>query len=211
MQDMLCMFPLSLITRLQSCRCCLRPSILTPSQVRMHLCLETRDSARAWWVKQCSSARESSRVTNPRMWPMASTATPGSGWHAAETRCADSAAHSRPQISRMRPRLSVAASIMRASVYVLRSRALVELQSLHAHGPVLLRCLAVTDFETVLLRAADHVHGSEHMRLLVMQAEEGRRLLAVSQQAQRERSKCMPGGHASMPLSLPVSRVCEPS
>lgn len=67
------------------------------------------------------------------MWPIASTATRTSRWHAAETRCADRAAHRRPQIRRMRPRLSNAASMILPRVYTLQGKILVGLELYRGH------------------------------------------------------------------------------
>ena len=55
------------------------------------------------------------------MWPTASTDTLGSEWQAAETRWAARAAQRRPQIRRMRFRLSKAASMIRCRVYTLQA------------------------------------------------------------------------------------------
>jgi len=73
-----------------------------------------------WWVKQESSERESRRCTRARMWPTARTETLGSAWQAAATRWAARAAQRRPQIRRMRFRLSKAASMILCSVYTLQ-------------------------------------------------------------------------------------------
>jgi hypothetical protein len=76
--------------------------------------------ARAWCVKQASSARcESSLAASARRWPTAKIDTRASGWQAADTRCGASAAQRRAQTRRMRPRLSKAASTSRASEYTL--------------------------------------------------------------------------------------------
>ena len=78
------------------------------------------NSLSTWCVKQESSERESRRCTRARMWPTASTDTLGSEWQAAETRWAARAAQRRPQIRRMRFRLSKAASMIRCRVYTLQ-------------------------------------------------------------------------------------------